>query len=59
MGSAIIANVVIILFIGLCVWIGARYDAGFKAIGTMWVGVYWSFIGWLIFIAAHFIGKFW
>ncbi len=63
MSDAIVANLGIIAFIGLCVLIGSESDwrasRGIKALAVMWVCTWWSFIGWVVFAIVHFVSKYW
>lgn len=63
METAIICNIIIILCVGAFVFFFADADDFFERFcGFMagaWVALVFSFWGWVIYVAAHFIGKYW
>lgn len=56
---ALNAVVIVLLVIFAACWGSRTYEGRPAALTTLFFSVILSFIGWTIFVIAHFVGKYW
>lgn len=60
MGTIIVCNVLLILALAaLAFFFGPEDNRGFAALATFQLALGFSVTGWIIFVAQHFITKYW